>query len=355
MYQRDSIGRQRRSGILRPMDMPHELRTGLTRELAATPRSRLTGATVALSERYRTPDAPHGAPILQSSLDIAAYLAYRLPATFAAVHAVLAHVRERLPNWRPRSLLDAGAGPGTATWAALAVWPEIERVTLLERNTAMVAAGKRLMGTARANALRTADWQTADLARGASGPPHDLVVAAYVLGELPRPHDEIVEALWARATGALVLIEPGTPRGFAHIRSARDRLLAGGAATVAPCPHHRPCPMGEGDWCHFAQRTARSAQHRDAKGATLSYEDEKYSYAVMARPVADPIAGRVIRHPITRPGNIALHLCTPVGLEQTTVTRKHAAAFRAARHLRWGSIAPPEVVPADVPGAGDES
>lgn len=327
------------------MEMPHELRTGLARELTKVPRDRLTSATAALSERYRAREAPGATPVLQSELDVAAYLAYRLPATFAAIHAVFAETRARLPDWQPRSLLDVGAGPGTAAWAAVTVWPGLEQVTLLERDIHMIAAGKRLIVGARADALRTANWQMSDVQRAATGPPYDLVVAAYVLGELPQSHTEIVNALWERATGMLVLIEPGTPRGFGHIRAVRDQLLASGAGTIAPCPHDRPCPLAADDWCHFTQRINRSPLHRDAKGATLSYEDEKYSYAVMARMAHAPIAGRVIRHPITRPGNITLVLSTPAGIEPVTVTRKNPAAFRAARDLRWGSVAPPTVIP----------
>lgn len=326
------------------MDLPHELRTGLARELAAVPRNRLAGAAAELSRRYRDPDVPGNGRMVRSPLDVAAYLAYRLPATFAAIHAVFSEVRARRPDWQPRSLLDAGAGPGSAAWAAVMVWPSLERVTLLERDAEMIAYGKRLMATARADALRAADWRMADVHAAASGPTCDLIVAAYVLGELP-PHAEIVDTLWGRTAGAFVLIEPGTPRGFAHIRRAREQLLAGGATTLAPCPHDRACPLGAGDWCHFAQRTQRSALHRDAKGAALPYEDEKFSYAVMARMEREPIAGRVIRHPVSRPGNIGLHLCTPLGLERVTVTRKDAAAFRAARHLRWGDAVPSIIVP----------
>jgi hypothetical protein len=53
-----------------------------------------------------------------------AYAATRMPACYAALRRVLGEVGSLRPEWRPRSMLDFGAGPATATWAAAAVWGE---------------------------------------------------------------------------------------------------------------------------------------------------------------------------------------------------------------------------------------
>ncbi len=95
--------------------------------------------------------------------------------------------------------------------------------------------------------------------------------------------------------------------------------------------------MSPHDWCHFAQRINRSKLHRNTKDATLSYEDEKFSYAVMTHTKGLPIKGRIIRHPQKRSGHIRLELCTPDGLKQIVVTRSERAAFREANDLRWGN------------------
>lgn len=58
---------------------------------------------------------------LEALYDEASALAYgatRLPACYAALRRVLGEVKARMPSWRPDSMLDFGAGPGTATWAA---------------------------------------------------------------------------------------------------------------------------------------------------------------------------------------------------------------------------------------------
>jgi ribosomal protein RSM22 (predicted rRNA methylase) len=183
-----------------------------------------------------------------------------------------------------------------------------------------------------------ARWEPGDLLGEWAATPHDLVVAAYVLNELPdERRAEVVDGLWARATTCLVLLEPGTPAGFARIREARRRLIAAGATVLAPCPHDLPCPMPDDDWCHFAQRINRTRLHRQAKGGTLSYEDEKFSYVAASRHAGTPIAARILRHPQILPGRVERELCTPTGLRHAVVTRsRDKVAFRQARDRHWG-------------------
>ena len=48
-------------------------------------------------------------------------MAARMPACYAAMYKVLEEVSMRLPTFTPQSMLDYGAGPGTAIWATLEV------------------------------------------------------------------------------------------------------------------------------------------------------------------------------------------------------------------------------------------
>lgn len=320
------------------MNIPETLRLALQSELASLPPHNLTEATTRLSQRYRGGrETRANSRLVHSTLDSAAYTAFRLPATFAAIVAALAAARQRRPAWQPRTLLDAGAGPGTGMWAALAVWPQLERATLLERERAMIELGQRLAGHSTDAVLRAATWKQCDLLGQWEQEAHDLTIMAYALGEIPSERrSEIVARLWLQTNGTLVIVEPGTPVGFAVIRKARQELLAAGARMLAPCPHEQSCPMPENDWCHFSQRVARTPLHRHVKQAELAYEDEKFSYVAFSREPGSPIAGRVIRHPQVRSGHIYLDLCTPGGLQRTIVTRKEGEAFREARDLHWG-------------------
>jgi ribosomal protein RSM22 (predicted rRNA methylase) len=323
------------------MELPGDLRSALDEALAAMPAKRLATVAADLSQRYRTGAPGRAGTFARSRDEIAAYAAVRLPATYGATCAALRQVRERLPDWEPATLADIGAGPGTAMWAAVRIWPDLAHVTLLEREAEMIAFGKRLAAEAQSPTLREATWMQADLLGAWDSAPHDMVIAAYVLGELPEAqHMAFVQRLWERTAGTLVIIEPGTPAGFARIRQARMHLIAVGAHTIAPCPHDLPCPMADDNWCHFAQRVARSRLHRQVKGGDLAYEDEKFAFVAMSHLAAKPVRGRVIRHPQIQKGHIDLEICVPEGLQRATITRKDRALFRQARDLRWGSLLP---------------
>lgn len=319
------------------MDLPNSLRLALSHELASVSQKQVAEAASNLSLRYRSRQPINNDSFLCSYADVQAYAAVRLPATFAALYAVLSAVRARKPTWQPHTMLDAGAGPGTAMWAASELWTELELVILLEREEAMIAFGKQLSTHARSPALQHAHWQKVDLLSQWSHAPCDLVTTSYVLGELDATkHAAYIAKLWSITGDTLVIIEPGTPVGFSHIRIARQQLIAAGAHILAPCPHALACPMVNDDWCHFAQRITRTQLHRSAKQADLSYEDEKFSYIAVSRTPGTHIESRVIRHPQIRPGHIHLELCTPGGLKNAVVTRKDKAAFRQARDLHWG-------------------
>jgi ribosomal protein RSM22 (predicted rRNA methylase) len=177
-----------------------------------------------------------------------------------------------------------------------------------------------------------------DLA-AADAPPADLVLASYAIGELrPDALERAVDRALALARRHVVLVEPGTPAGFARIRAARDRVLARGGAIVAPCPHGRACPMAGADWCHFAVRLDRSRAHRQLKHAALGWEDEKFAY-VIATPAdaarVEPVPARIIARPRKETGHVRLRLCGTAGLDDTIVTRRDSG-YRAARDASWG-------------------
>ena len=73
-----------------------------------------------------------------------------MPATYAAVTASLNALREIAPGFAPKSLLDVGAGPGTASWAAAEAFPSLQAFALLDANSALRALALDLAaGSAR--------------------------------------------------------------------------------------------------------------------------------------------------------------------------------------------------------------
>ncbi|HVW94104.1 MAG TPA: small ribosomal subunit Rsm22 family protein [Devosia sp.] len=314
--------------------LPDALSLAIAAEIGA---GSLTARAGALSDAYRA-RRPSSSAVTETG-DVAAYLTTRLPATYAAVTRALDEAISRTEDFAPRSLLDAGAGPGTASWAAAQRLAELERITLLDHNRALLDMAGRLAAGSPFPALAGARRVSGSL----SAPPADiraeLVICAYALTELADGAAIAAAlALWEQCDGLFVIVEPGRPRDYERLMAVRAALFEAGARIVAPCPHEQPCPLPPGDWCHFAVRLPRSRAHRQAKAGTLGYEDEKLSYLAVARPgvSARPVAARVIRPPSVKKFEVALALCTEEGLEGRAVPRREPAAFKAAKKLEWG-------------------
>jgi len=312
-------------------ELPPALAAGIDELVEGSSRARLEVAARRLSDAYR---GQGGGRVAQTAEDAAAYAAYRAPATYAAVAAVLAQLRLQRPEWRPRSLLDVGAGPGVASWAAVDAWPSLERITLVEAEPAPAALGRRL-AAAGGRALAGADWVVGDLAAAAGS--FDLVLASYVLNELDEGRlDEVVGGLWACTTDAFVVVEPGTTTGYRRALAARSLVLAAGGSTLAPCPHDAACPLVAPDWCHFAVRLPRGEAHRTVKAVSRGFEDEKFSYAALTRSPARRAAARIIRPLQIRTGHVHLELCEPAGIRGAIVSKRDRDRYRQARKSAWG-------------------
>jgi ribosomal protein RSM22 (predicted rRNA methylase) len=301
--------------------------------IGAGDRRELERAARDLSDAYRAGGAP-AARAARTKADVAAYLATRAPATFAAAAEVFRQIALGRPGWSPSSVLDLGAGPGIAAWAAVQAWPGLSAVTLVEAEPEMVRAGKELAAHGP-QALQQGQWGLADV--GGASAHADLVLVSYVIGELePTALARFADHAWSLAGDTLAIIEPGTTAGYERVLTVRAAVIAAGGSTLAPCPHDAPCPLLEGDWCHFATRLARSRTHRLAKGAERGFEDEKFAYAILTRSPHSASGARVIRRPDLRPGHVVLDLCTADGLERRTVSKRDGADYRTARKVAWG-------------------
>jgi ribosomal protein RSM22 (predicted rRNA methylase) len=321
------------------MRLPAELLDAIQQETDKVDRRKLVQATAQLTERYKAADFL--SPAIVTEAHRAAYLAVRLPATYAAARRVFAEINVRAPQAEITSMLDLGAGPGTALFAASEEFPSLQQATLVESDAEWLALGKRLAVQPLLPGALNVQWSKQDLRSGMACEKHDLVVISYTLGELPQAAAEaVLNKAWKCASKFLVIIEPGTRRGFAAVNAARSALIANAvhAFILAPCPHASACPMATaGDWCHFSQRVERTSQHRQLKGGELGYEDEKFSYVVAAKIGVPPGSSRIVRHPGKHSGHVQLALCTPQGqIENRTITRSSKEAYKRARKAEWG-------------------
>ncbi|KAJ3153004.1 hypothetical protein HDU86_005460 [Geranomyces michiganensis] len=384
------------------VSLPDEIITAIDAELASTNNRllkrdvarihaslRSTGSASKLI-KYATPAtrvpliAPH--TIQYGPLETQAYIASRTVPAYAAAWNVLIQVARRCPDFQPKSCLDFGTGPGTALWAANGVWSGIETNVGIDLSEPMLmAAGRLAAGSdSRVRGFSTRRFLPLD---DSVPPPSDLVIASFVLEDLATDavRTATVATLWGRTADTLVLIDRGTPEGFARIAAARAEILAAesekettlgisetvseGTSTiaqpqasdrvhiVAPCPHSLACPMlAQSSWCHFSQRIQRS-KHMMATSpdrVSKNHQDIKFAYVVLRRgPVARGDAApfvaeafswpRVIAPPMKRDKHVVLDYCGSRGrLERTIVSKGKAgkAIYYEARKSAWGDIWP---------------
>ena len=316
-----------------PPDLPAELKSALDARLHGLSRNDAAGRSAVISKTYRDGG---GSGAIRSEADALAYALARMPATYAAVTASLNALAEITPDFAPTSLLDIGAGPGTASWAAAEAFSSLSAFALLDANSALRALALELGGASPR--LRGMTYQRgearAELAKAGAA---DLVVASYMIGEIGEAErNKLAELMWAKTRDTLLVVEPGTPAGYARIMAVRAQLIAAGAHVASPCPHDGPCPLQPPDWCHFTQRLSRSQAHKQLKSAELPYEDERFSYVALTRaPVAQRPA-RVLAQPTVNKVAVTAKLCTEQGIINAVAPRRDKPAYARFRKYNWG-------------------
>src|ERR1700719_4728612 len=117
-------------------DLPAALKAALDAKLHGLSRSDAAGRAAIISQTYR---GGGGSGAIKSETDALAYALARMPATYAAVTASLNALAEIRPDFSPETLLDVGAGPGTASWAAAEAFPSLKSFSLIDANDALRA------------------------------------------------------------------------------------------------------------------------------------------------------------------------------------------------------------------------
>lgn len=310
------------------MQLPSNLIDAIEKIVQKMPPSVLRKARETLSKTYREKGGSQS--IFKDEAQSLSYLATRFPATYSTVVQVLSRIK--IP-FSCTHLLDLGSGPATASLAAIHTLPNIEKITLIEQSREAIALGKQLSSSY--DVFQNANWICQPLPL--SLPSADLAILSYSLGELPSP-SSLIEEWWKSDIPMLVIIEPGTPTGFALIKKIRQQLISLGAFLIAPCPHSFVCPMKENDWCHFSSRIERTRLHRSLKEGSLGYEDEKYSYLVVSKKNHSAIKeARILRHPQKNSGHVRLTLCDVDGhWKEKVITKSTKELYKQARHADWG-------------------
>jgi ribosomal protein RSM22 (predicted rRNA methylase) len=312
--------------------------------LAAAIEARLAGrAQIVLRERARLLSENYRArrptfETIRDETDALAYAATRMPATFAAIVTALGRLREERPDFAPKLMLDAGCGLGAAACAAATLWPSLAEIVLLDRSALFLRLATELMREAGVPAALQAVEADFAAPSALAAAQIDLVVVGYALTEIADSDlPAVVDRLWAQTSGALVIIEPGTPRDHARLMEVRRRLVALGANILAPCPHAAPCPLAAPDWCHFSVRLPRRRAHKLLKGAEAPFEDEKFAYLAVGRfAAAVPASARIIGPPRAGKAGVFLKLCADKSFRETFIPKRAKARYEQIRRKDWG-------------------
>lgn len=315
------------------MDIPIELKLSSEKLVVGYKQAQLKTIAKNLSDRYRN-ESGTGKVLLSNDIEAVVYTLVRMPATYGAVSDALKYALEYFDG-DIKTLLDAGAGSGAATWAANNQL-NLERITCIERESAMRRIGETLMKEG-GKTLASTRWISSDLTREKVASSADLVISSYVLNEMAQKNRHFVlDSLWNSTDKMLLIVEPGTPAGFSVLKDSREYLLSKGAHIVAPCPHESRCRLVEDDWCHFTCRVQRSRIHKMLKDADVPYEDEKYSYMAFVKQECTHASARILRHPYIDKGQIRLEICTKNDNRSTVVKKKDGKLFKFARKAKHG-------------------
>ncbi|NLM11904.1 MAG: rRNA methyltransferase [Clostridiaceae bacterium] len=316
------------------MELPQSLRSAIENLLESVSHSELLTDAQNISMRYRSQRGKEE-PLITEETEALAYAASRMPATYGAIHTALENSLAQV-TYRPKTLVDVGAGTGAASWAADSIL-NLDNITCIEKENAMLDIGKELMKHG-SDTLRSAKWIKNDLVT-TDIPDADLVIAAYVLNEIAgNKRKDVIKKLWSAADMMLLIVEPGTPAGYLSLMEARRLLLEIGAHVASPCTHENACPKEGNDWCHFTCRISRSRLHRQLKGGEAPFEDEKFSYLCVVREKCNLQGIRVLRHPLVYSGYVQLEVCASDGIKNMKLSKKDGEKYKRARKASAGTL-----------------
>ena len=312
------------------MEIPQELKENIE-NLIINGHSKIIEQAQNVSKKYRE-NTGKGNKIITSNSEAIAYAISRMPATYCAVYSSLSQTLKKYKN-EIKTVYDIGAGTGSATWAIQELL-QPQKITCLEYEKEMLKIGERLMKKTETKA----SWEQFDITKDCFQEKADLVISSYMLNELEESsRKNAIQKMWEATSGLLLLIEPGTPKGFKHILEAREILLQQNANIVAPCTHNGKCEISQDDWCSFYVRVARSGIQRQAKKGELGYEDEKFSYIAFSKTPINNYKPRILRHPQINQGYVKVKLCAENQIEEKVFSKKDGELYKMIRKLDAGN------------------
>ena len=321
------------------IDLPPAIATAAEHILSRGDIRALQQNSRKLHERYMDEAKGEFRSYIHGPADALAYLGLRFPATYAQIYSALFQVHERAPDWKPMSVLDLGCGPGTGIWAATAIWPTIQTAVGLDQDKNLLSLAEEI----RHGVGNKVTWITSTIAHWIHTlEAYDLIIVANVLNELPKGiKDDLFDALKKNCRGIVLMLEPGTPRGFGIIQSAAEKV----SPLIAPYIQNTFIKSDE-YWIHFPQRFTRPEFQRRIRQSmrqsnlmASDWEETKFSYVAWGTvPVTKTFWGQAVGNVQKYRGYLTLPVLTAEGIKTARVMKRHKAAYAAAKRIRWGEL-----------------
>lgn len=323
------------------MELPNELKEKLEKEISNVSIKELQEAAKNISIRYRAEEKDKTSiRLIKDKTESLAYAVSRMPATYGAIYSALEHTLEILElnnidyKNKIKSLLDVGAGTGTASWVACELL-NLENLICLENESNMLSLGEKLMqGNIKAK------WNKNNVITEDMKEKADLVITAYMLNEIKEENlNNVLEKIWNATNSLLLIVEPGTPESYKKMMRIRKYFIEKKVEIVAPCPHEKECKLSSDDWCSFSCRISRSKIHKLLKSGDAPYEDEKFCYLAIYKGKIQNKENRILRHPKIENGLVRLKICNKNSdINEIIITKKNKEIYKKARKLKNGEI-----------------
>lgn len=313
------------------MNLPYQYLNYINTMLDGIKLNDLRNVVFNIIDKYKNNEGEER--IINDELKAKVYVAYRVPATFGSVYESSRHTFE-LYKENISTVLDVGSGPGTSI-IALNELIDFTKATLLEKEDSMINIGKSLLNndeelSSKCNYVK-GDLNSSELINS------DLVISSYVLNEIGSNNlKSVLDKLWEATNKVLIIVEPGTKKGFEIVKEVRDYLLSKEAKIIAPCTHLSSCPIKGEDWCHFSIRVERSKIHRLIKDASLPYEDEKFSYIALAKGKCSRSNIRILKEPKVTKASVIIDSCHERDIEKIEIKIKDKENYKKAKKAKWG-------------------
>jgi len=264
-----------------------------------------------------------------------AYIICRMPATFCSLFFVLEQIKIICPKIKFETALDLGSGPATSAWALFSLF-DLQKVHMVEKDKNILTLGEKIIDDLSFS--KKIIFEQNDILK-IKNYSFDILILSYIANELKNPFiEKIINRWYYSSSKIIVFVEPGTISGYKKINFIRNHLIKKKATIIAPCPNEKPCPILQDDWCHFFVRVKRTKIHKFLKKATLSFEDEKFSYVIATKQKIQKPNARVLSYPIKNKNEITLKLCYDGKIIQKKIIKKDKQTFKKAQKLDWGDF-----------------